>query len=394
MKADYKTVLQVVVNSLRYYQQIEAQVEETDGIDFFPSNTVESSAQPTAYTLRFNPKVQTLLALYNLALNRTCDTSEAILRYALFHACLEMDDYTQARAHLDAFCRETGRLHLSALSDEQRENAGAQLLIQLYFLLFHESFHIILRHHPEQRPVAFDTTTRLLLDIKTEWEDGQSLISREELLHHPKTRKHIANMIPQELSEAERKLMEDRLYRELSANHYSPAYIDRVLRDDKPLLEEITCDRQAWLNLLFILQGDGATGQDLLQIHLWMFAVFNAMDFNRVLQLQFVPSYHGKMPYNDMRVVLRHKAFKALLRQYSPEVSKLIKSEYLDFNEGLESVYRSAIVALFRHADGLASLYAKHQSGISIPDFAQLRQLEDEMAQHISAIGLQFTSAQ
>ena len=389
MKADYKIPLQVVVNSLHHYHQIEAQVEETDGIDFFPGNVVESADKSATYTLRFNPKVQTLLALYNLALNRTCDTGEAILRYALFHACLEMDDYTQARTHLDAFRRATVGLHLS---DEQRENAGAQLLIQLYFLLFHESFHIILRQHPEQRPVAFDTTARLLLDIKTEWEDGQSLISREELLQHPKTREHIANMIPRELSEAERKLMEYMLYRELSANDYSPACIDRVLRDDKPLLEEITCDRQAWLNLLFILQGDGAVGQDLLQIHLWMFAVFNAMDFNRVLQLQFVPSYHGKVSYDDMRVVLRHKAFKALLRQYSPEVSRLLKSEYLDLNEGLESVYRSAIAALFRHADGLASLYAKHREGISMPDFAQLRQLENEMTQHISAIGLQITS--
>lgn len=388
MKADYKTAMQVVVNSLRHYHQIETQVEETSGIDFFPSNTVVSADKPTAYTLRFNPKVQTLLALYNLALNRTCDTSEAILRYALFHACLEMDDYTQARAHLDAFRRETDRFHLSALSDEQRENAGAQLLIQLYFLLFHESFHIILRHHPEQRSVAFDTTARLLLDIKAEWEDGLSLISEEELLHHPKTREHLSNMIPRELPEAERQLMEETLYKQLSSNSFTPAYIDRVLRDDSTLVEEITCDRQAWLNLLSILRADGATGQDLLQIHLWMFAVFNAMDFNKVLQSQFVPSYHGRAPYDGMRVVLRHKAFKALLRQYSPEVSKLIKSEYLDLNTGLESVYRSAIVALFRHADGLAGLYAKHQAGISIPDFAQLRQLEDEMEHHISSVAL------
>ena len=40
MKADYKIPLQVVVNSLHHYHQIEAQVEETDGIDFFPGNVV------------------------------------------------------------------------------------------------------------------------------------------------------------------------------------------------------------------------------------------------------------------------------------------------------------------------------------------------------------------
>ncbi len=379
MKVDYRTALQVVVNSLRHYHHIETRVEETDGMDFFPGNTVESSKEISAYTLRFNPKVQTVLTLYNLALNHACNTGEAILRYALFHACLEMDDYAQARIHLDAFRQEISRLHLSALSEEEKENLSAQLLIQLYFLLFHESFHLILHRHPEQRSLTSDTTTQLLLDIKSEWEDGLSLVSEEELLNHPKTHRHLCNMIPQELSEAERQSLEENLYEQLSAGGLSPAYIDRVLREDKTLMEEISCDRQAWLNLLPLFQEDGATEQDILQIHLWMFAVFNAMDFNKVLQAQFVPSLHGKVPYEGMRVVLRHKAFKTLLRQYSPEVYQLIKSEYLDLNDGLESVYRSAVMALYRHADGLASLYAKHQAGYSVPNFAQLRQLEKEM---------------
>ena len=42
MKVNYKIPLQVVVNSLRHYQQIDAEVEETDGLNFFPDNTVET----------------------------------------------------------------------------------------------------------------------------------------------------------------------------------------------------------------------------------------------------------------------------------------------------------------------------------------------------------------
>lgn len=36
MKVDYKTPLQVTARSLRHYHQIETQVEETRGTDFFP----------------------------------------------------------------------------------------------------------------------------------------------------------------------------------------------------------------------------------------------------------------------------------------------------------------------------------------------------------------------
>lgn len=381
MKVDYKIPLQVVVDSLRHYQQIDAEVEETDGLNFFPDNTVGTDGDAESFTLHFNPKVQTVLALYNLALTRGKDTGEAIVRYSLFHASLEMDDYGQARHHLDAFRRELDGLNLSALSAKEREEAGAQVLVQLFFLLFHESFHLIFHHRPEQRQVAFDTTRQLLLDIKTEWEDGLSLVGEEELLNHPKTRLHISKMVPGELSEDERKEFEENLRGQLSGNPIRPGYIDHVLQADKTLVEEITCDRQAWLNLLPIFQNDGATAQDILQIHLYMFAVFNAMDFNKILLNQFVPSFHGAAAYDGMRVVLRHKAFKALLRHYNPEVYKLLKGEYLALNNGLEAVFRSAVMALHRHGEGLAGLYAKYQSGCSHPDFVRLNELDKEMAE-------------
>lgn len=387
MKTDYKIPLQVVVNSLRHYQQIEAGVEETDGLDFFPNNAVETCGDDSSYTLRFNPKVQTLLALYNPALGKGMDTGEAIIRYSLFHAALEVDDYGQARAHLDAFHSELNRLPLSARSEEEREEANAQVLVQLYFLLYHEAFHLILHHHPDIRPVAFDTTRQLLLNIKKEWEDGFSLVTEEELLNHPKTQRHINNMIPTELSETERQMLKECIRGTMSECKSRFDYIDQVLQGDKTQMEEITCDRNAWLNLLPLFQDKGATEQELLQIHLWIFAVFNAMDFNKFLLSQYVPSLHGKTEYDGMRVVLRHKAFTALLQQYNPEVYKLLKSEYVDLSYGLEAICRSAFMAWHHHADDLSRLYAKYQeSGGSHPDFAQIQRLEQELAEAVSVL--------
>lgn len=377
MKVDYKTPLQVTVRSLQHYHQIEAQVEETRGTDFFPEAEISGE---TGYALRFNPKVQAILALYNLAMSRGCDTGKAVVRYVLFHAALETDNYDLARTHLDGFREEVSRLGLAGMSEDAREEAGAQLLIQLYFTLFHESFHIILHHHPDERRTALATTRELLLDIKTEWEDGLSLVSEEELLNHPKTQKRIEALIPKDLPESEREAIRKFLWEQMSVNRISPEYIDRVLQSDPTLVEEITCDRQAWLNLLPILQGDGATDQDILQVHLWLFVVFNAMDFNKVLQTQFIPSFHGRDNYDGMRVVLRHKAFKALLRQYSPDVYRLLKSDYLDLQSGLEAIYRSSVMALHRYADDLGQLYSGYQKGDAHPDFAQYRRQNEEMS--------------
>lgn len=383
MKVDYKTPLQVTVRSLQHYHQIEAQVEETRGTDFFPEAEFSGN---TGTVLRFNPKVQTILALYNLAMSKGCDTGEAVVRYVLFHAAMETDRYELARTYLDGFRKEVSRLGLAELSDDAREETDAQLLIQLYFTLFHESFHIILHHHPDERRTALATTRELLLDIKAEWEDGLSLVGEEELLNHPKTKQHIETMIPKGLSESERQEMKAFLWKQLSANRISSEYVDRVLQSDPTLVEEITCDRQAWLNLLPILQGDGATDQDILQVHLWLFVIFNAMDFNKGLQAQFIPSYHGRDNYDGMRVVLRHKAFKALLRQYSPDVYRLLKSDYLDLQSGLEAIYRSSVMALYRYTDDLAQLYNEYQRGDTRPDFAQYKRLNEEMAEATQAI--------
>lgn len=381
MKLDYETPLQVVANSLRHYYGIETRMEEVFGSDIFPSNVAGTTETGTAYyTLRYNPKVRTLLALYNMAMDKGCDTGEAIIHYVLFHAFLEADDYAAAGCHLNAFRREIIRLQPALRSGEEQEEAGAQVFMQIFFTLFHEAFHIILHHKPEDSALTFGTTRDLLRDIKTELEDGLSMISEEELLRHPKTRQHLSNLIPPSLPEPEREAMEAEMREQMSHNPFSPEYIESVIQGaDEMLVEEISCDRQAWLNLMPILQSDGATDRDILQVHLWFFTVFNAMDFNKMLQSQYHPALHERYRYDGRRVVLRHKAFKTLVRQYSPEIYKTVKSEYLDLSVGLEAVFRSSVLGLHRYEADLQRLYILYGEGTPHPDFMQNDQLGKEM---------------
>lgn len=379
MKIDYHTPLQVIANSLKHYHDLTVKVEETFGMDFFPSNEAVNENGKSVYVLKFNPMVQDILTLYNLALERGYDTGNAIVHYTLFYAFLETDNYEEARHHLDVFRSEIAKMS-TAHGAEEREEDNGQLLIQLYFILYHEAFHIIFRHNPEARKMSLDATRELLKDVKTEWEDINSMATDEEMMKHPRVQQSIMDLVPEALPLEEQNAWEAEIRKNMSKDISSIDYIDEVLADDDPLLEEISCDRQAWLNLLPLFKEDGANPQDILHLHLYMFAVFNAMDYNKNLMSELIPAKHEGYQYNGKRVVLRHKAFKALLRQYSPEVDKVITTEYNDLQKGLTSIFRSSIMAFYQYGEDLHEMFLKSEkNAMPCPDFVKNEALNEDM---------------
>lgn len=380
MKIDYHTPLQVIANSLKHYHDLTVKVEETFGMDFFPSNEAVNENGKPIYVLKFNPRVQDILTLYNLALERGYDTGKAIVLYTLFYALLETDNYKEAHRHLDAFRSEIANMPTVIYGAEERAEDNGQLLIQLFFVLYHEAFHIIFRHNPEARKASLATTRELLKDIKTEWEDLNSMAADEEMMKHPKVKQRIADLVPQALSQEEQNAWEAQIRKNMSKDIFPADYIDEVLNGDDTLLEEISCDRQAWLNLLPLFKEDGATPEDMLHLHLCMFAVFNAMDYNKNLMSELIPAKHEGYQYNGKRVVLHHKAFKALLRQYSPEVNKVITTEYNDLQKGLTSIFRSSIMAFYQYGEDLHEMFLKSEkNAMPCPDFVKNEALNEDM---------------
>ncbi|MDO5526709.1 MAG: hypothetical protein Q4F85_11570 [Prevotella sp.] len=383
MNIDYSHIFGQIARSLRHYHGIQAASEIIRGADMFPESKAVTANGQTGYAIRFNPKVQTVLSLYNLAMGEGTDIGETVCHYALFHAFLELDDYEGARRHLDAFRQEIKRLSLDRRTQKQHEDAHGQLLVQLYFIMLHESFHIIFRHSPESGETAAETTRELLHDMKDELADQLSLITEDELLSHPKTQQHIDGLIPQELLQEEREEMAAKMHEEMKSHPYSTDYIDQLINgSDNVLLEELACDRQAWLNFTDMAVSDGCTSEDLLLFHLWFFVVFCAMDFNRVLLSQYRPAIHTRYKYDGRRVVLRHKAFKTLLRQYNPDVYRFIDHQYLELHKGLEAIFRTATLGIYKYQEDFARLYILHQERTAnpiLPDIRELHQLEAEM---------------
>ncbi|RJV26722.1 hypothetical protein [Bacteroides sp.] len=165
------------------------------------------------------------------------------------------------------------------------------MLVQLYFTMLHESFHIIFRHSPESAKMAAETTRELLRDMKDELADQLSLITNDELLSDSKTQEHLAALIPPALPQEEREAMMAQMCEEMKSNPYSTDYIDRLVNgSDNVLVEELACDRQAWLNFVDMATANGCSTEDLLQFHLCFFVVFCAMDFNQSILSQYRPA--------------------------------------------------------------------------------------------------------
>lgn len=383
MNIDHDCIFRRIAESLRHYHGIQAVPEVTRGADLFPESKTVMTGEQTAYAIRFNPKVQTVLSLYNLAMSNGTDIGETVCRYALYHAFLELDDYEAARRHLNAFRREVQRLNLNRRTPEQREEAHGQVLVQLCFIMLHESFHIIFRHSPESGKMAAETTRELLRDMKDELADQLSLITCDELLAHPETQERLAALIPPTLPQEDKEAMMARMREEMKAESYNTDYIDRLIDgSDEVLLEELACDRQAWLNFTDMAVSEGCDTEELLRFHLWFFVVFCAMDFNRAVLSQYRPALRARYRYDGKRVVLRHKAFKTLLRQYHPEVYRLIKHQYLELNKGLEAVFRTATLGLYNYQEDfirLQVIYEERKANPVLPDIRTIRQLEADM---------------
>lgn len=109
------------------------------------------------------------------------------------------------------------------------------------------------------------------------------------------------------------------------------------------------------------------------------FTVFNAMDFYKRLLSNYVPALYEKYHYDGRKVLLRHKAFKALLRQYSPDVDKIIKKEYVELHKGLEAIYRSSIMAFKNFGQDMAEIYACYRKGFQLPDIKRHTELTRAM---------------
>lgn len=379
MKKLYDSFCETLKRSLSYCNGVEVIIDEMYGAMLFPENLVKK--EKGSNTIRFNEKVEVVLALYNLAMANKINTGGAIVEYVLFQSFMDQDNYTYAQICLDNFKQELK----SAMSAKLENNDFLQLVpLQIYFLLNHEAAHIIFSEKPASRKAELVQTRELLRDIKSNMEHLRSKFSVDEILKDLLLKKHIDANVPQMLPENLKAELRKQIEANLKNTPYTPDYVGEVADgSDEAFLEELSCDRVAWLTILNILQNDNATNEDILQVTLSFYVTLASMEFNKVLQSEYIPALHDKYKYDGCRVFLRQNALKALLRQYTPEVDKLYKHQFMDMTEGLEQILQIVFKSIQAKNEELGILY-RNAGKSTIPKHKEIRRLNADMQDFVS----------
>lgn len=337
---------------------MEVTVDEMHGSDIFPENVTSEAGGKNEYVIRFNDNVDVLLALYNRLMMDKIDTGKAIIEYVLFQACMVRENYSLAQTCLDNFKNQLATLTISKMDDEMAKNQYELICSQIYLLLIHEASHLLFTHRPTTKEAEMLQTKELLQDMK---EDLDSFRNQDD------GSRGLMGLVMR----IGKKILE--------RTSYNVKYLESVINgDEKKLIEELSCDRVAWLTMLNVLHQNNEDGNVILQMNLYFYIALSAMEYNKVLQSQYIPSYHGKVKYEGRKVLLRQNALKSLLRQYSPEANELYRHQCADLTKGIGKILPQSFMAMYSKQSIIKELYS-NASGIVRPNHKERSRLNAEM---------------
>ena len=379
MKETYRSLANTLERSMAQCNGMNVSVEDSFGSSLFPENSNEARTKGKLNQIFFNDKVDVILALYNLAMNRKVDTGRAVVEFVLFQSFMEQENYEQAQKCLAAFESELYDLHLEDTTAEEVEQESGVIAMQVYFLLSHEAAHVIFSNNERSKQAELRQTRDLMHDLKTEMEDLRARYDVKDIVNDPRVQRHIWAVVPESLSAAEKEMIHKRLSRMMQHSPYTPAFVGEMADgNNMAYLEEISADRVAWLTLLNALRQMDATNEDILQMNMSFLVSLAAMEFNKVLQSHYIPSLYGKYEYDGLKVHLRQQIFKTLLRQYTPDVDKLYKHQYSDMIGGLERILQTVNSSIEDKIPELKILYSNAGKD-AIPVFATRNRLNAAM---------------
>lgn len=336
--------------------ELDIHLEKMYGTDFFPQTHVKQENGEFDYVIRYNKSLEVLLKLYNAVLLNDNDTSQAIIEYVLFFSCLETDEYVKAEKHLNAFQTELAKLTIEHI-DENEEQIATQVL----FVLLHEAYHVVFRYKPEVRLKALSSEQDRLADIQAEWADISQTMTSNEIVSHPEILKRIRNLRSSMLSKNERDELEQILSRNmkwLEADDFEAI----LQRKEDAFLEELACDNYAWTYIMELMKSENASFETKLQLHNYMFAALNAMDFDHAFHSWYIPVKHNYIHYDGKKVIIRHKSFKSLVRHFLLiEDEKERRTDYLHLTDQIEKIFQETMMSMVKYHDELAVLYSDEE---------------------------------
>lgn len=317
--------------------------------------------------IRFNPKQEAFLTLYNHLLMHDGVDSEPVSLFALYNAHFDNDDYVSARRCLESLSQETGRLK-SLLPGGNSADVMEAVNLQSLFILLHEAYHIIFHHLPDERAQFIAAARQRIEDLQIPMDSiGDRTISALENMMDDGDARTIYNKVKDELNEF------------LRNNADSIFDAGSYLRpDDDSMLEEFACDLCAW-HLMMQQMTPYSTEQELAAANAVIFMALNIMDYDKFLKTLYAGSCEAKQIVNPRSAVLRHSFLRSYIYGRCQKAEKNHFSDFLHQCEIYEDRCRNRLIAnLFAHSEDIAALHTAHDRR---PDREAIKQLEDRFAE-------------
>ncbi len=387
MNKKYSELFETAREVFRDECKADMTVGEDYGTKLFPHMRRVRRRGRESYTLYFNERVEVVLSLYDIAVIRDINIGAALSYYILFYECISLDEYDHAREFLNSFTEELERLRIEEVMKETRHETNSFRRYQVLFTLFHEISHEFYRRLDNCHVTATATSKKILQSLKGPYTE----VFTEENFAEAMKRKDVTNFILSQIPEGSSEEEMTRIVNEQVALYFYltdlATYIDRLLNgDDKQFLDEISCDRYAFMIFMRWIEKRHIPSDKSSLLHDILYVAVNAMDNVKVLQTYCNPPRGAKdMPYDPRQIVLRQRA---LITNNLVLQGKKYQEEsdyYTELNTTLEELMTTALNTMRTHEKLICEILERREK-VKAVDSGIIHELQNAMESAVSSL--------
>lgn len=325
----------IIVNSLNERWKLQIKLQPSSASIILPQADLQGQI------VRFNPKIETLMALFDFSLNHKMPGSQVINHFILYHVFLSKGMYEKA----DNILRQL-EISVRQLSETFNQSSPRisvdTIALQVIFILCHEMSHIYYRYNPEAL-VSFTVSLKERMDCYLEWVSKSSKI------------RFLQYLIPGGV----RKLKDS--FDEAKSNNH--------------LMEEMACDEVAWNVTKLLIRNSEYGRQDQTVFCAHIALVLNFLENYQHLEDYYTRKANELQDHNLRFNSVRHMILGQTIWEWLADDDLEMARFYQKYIRNYEHITRYCIAgSIMANIESAATLCSAKQ----LPDAKKVRRLEYE----------------
>ncbi len=329
--------------------------------------------------IRFNPKLESFLTLYNLVIQLEDADTECVSLFRLYNLYLDNDAYALAEEALNRLDKELASFVQMVRRGHVRP-VRRSVEVQMLFFLLHEAAHAVFYHCPSVRQKFMEDARNSVKDFLDLPVDDLPDRQKEYL------RTFVPNGLPKELQE----YMLEELCATLRQHQKDIYDFSRYLQPEYEwMLEEFACDHFAWQRALVqYMEKVGFGGDAVLRSNIDLQLTLHIYAYDQGLQSIFTNSSEEEKIAEIREGGIRRAALRDCIYRFYKQIYPCDDaSTFLhEAEERDERAKRLLVCSTVRHIQDMATLQDLTPEPFSEPRVAALEARWEEMEGWIKAL--------